>query len=95
MLSLNQRLLRREQRRRARTSDAPAPKAHSAPAPADLKADLAKLAGVSDDDLRREARRIFVEKMAAKFVVPVALMEVRLEGVGPFLARPAPEAGPR
>lgn len=57
-----------------------------------LEQDLAKLALVSDDDLRAAARDFFVKKMAKEFCVPRPVMEMRLAGSGPFLPRAEKEA---
>ena len=55
----------------------------------ELRGELKMLADIPDADFCRRARKVFVKDMADKFKVPVAVAEIRLEGVGPFLT---PEA---
>lgn len=90
MISLNARLLRRQQRRDAlrRGAEVPAPIPAGRASEAEIAADLAKLADVPTDHLIREARKLWVARIAAEFVAPAAVAEARLAGIGPFRAPP-------
>ena len=50
----------------------------------DVKRDLEKLSAIPDEEIWRIARHEYVKAMAKRFVVPVPVMEIKLEGVGPF-----------
>lgn len=52
-----------------------APKAIPAPSHDEIARDLEKLAAIPDEVIRAEARKLWVEKMAAMFAVSFALME--------------------
>ena len=56
---------------------------------AQLKADLKKLNAIPDEVFRKELRKAFVNDMAKKFAVSFVLMEMRLEGTGPYLPKGA------
>ena len=52
---------------------------------AELRADLKKLEAIPDEVFRKALRNAFVKKMAEKFAVPFAAMEIRIAGSGPYL----------
>lgn len=54
----------------------------------EVAADLAKLNAIPDDVIREAARDAWVKQFATSFQVPVAVAQMRLEGVGPYRSMP-------